>query len=1261
MTIILPIISSLIASIIVVLVYRQIDQKNRNFEKIARLSKTIKQELSDFADERLQDFKDFDNCVEVTFQKGKNILDDFNKSINAVEQRMELLEREKEKISMFYQKIDMIDKEIGDINTQITEIQNEKEFIKGVDTRINKFKKQIAIVDRDLNKIEDDFRKDNIQSLKLISDKLLKDTVNEMKDVKKEMVVMRKEIDVRREEMIKNIKESGIDLRKDLKETQIKLIDFTNNQKKVLQENAETFKNELYNIEGTINGLRNDFFKEVENDFYKLKEDYENMINEKNKEVEDIEIGLQSRLEEKINNYSNYISKIDENCENISSIIKKDLEENKIKQIEEMKKYYGVLTANIEKFGEKIKLNATKSVTIVAKDVENKYKTLLANFRKIESEASSKALDFEAFLKDTTERMNRIKSNIYKDINEKIEEYDMHMKNINELGISLELEVFDNIKSRLESFRIKIYEEIENIGKEALDKSVNFEEELKSRHEKSISKANEIAGMIDNLQNELDQISGDFNGKIFEISEKQKVITDEFDKKSSDLRHGYHGEIDKYKKLLSANLIKIREYFDNEKKKIFTGIDKDLQGFVKETGSKTNDIYDRFEKTYKDVEKRLLSIQNEMSKKISSIENSLINNNNILESQLKSKIDSFGDKIDETLLENGNLVEEKIHDFNERIENYIKAANDTISNMEFKFSENKNKIDQIDNSISGFMSEIELLKNNTESNLKTISSDLQNKLFMEINNRFNNNEKELNELYIKLKDNINTNLGNWDNNITEIIKDMNVKIEDFKYDIEDLKSNSSDSINKMKENFVNEIENWTRKTLEDNAGEIERFKNEIEKYYRENAEKLVADNANKLSEFVNNFKIMKNDLDNLKTKIDQEVALKIDDGKKAINDVYNDGTIKLKEHFNLIEREAVDKINQYRKEMVNIQQNMKQIDDRFSARFLEHANGLDKKIEKIDEEIKRFEKATKLYDRADLLKDKLNNDLKTIKEDIINIKKDRNEILKVEKKMMNIESVAASSLEKYRLILDEKKRIENVENVLGELEQISDSVNQKIDNIKNAKLMITNVEEKIENVNKKFFKLDKNMEELKQKDTILNKSIKSIDNIKDVTDDLNKKFDNLLKQYSDLEFKRNTYEKSFKNFEKDANLITKSEKKVAEVIDKFKQMDSLVEDLEARIDVINKYREWLVKAETQIVNLNHDTDKKIKLLQSLLSNSSKSTIVQDKMNNDDSKREVILKLKKQGWTIDEIAKSLDLSIGEVEFILDLEHSKVRKR
>ncbi|MCG8568943.1 MAG: hypothetical protein MJB14_02280, partial [Spirochaetes bacterium] len=138
-----------------------------------------------------------------------------------------------------------------------------------------------------------------------------------------------------------------------------------------------------------------------------------------------------------------------------------------------------------------------------------------------------------------------------------------------------------------------------------------------------------------------------------------------------------------------------------------------------------------------------------------------------------------------------------------------------------------------------------------------------------------------------------------------------------------------------------------------------------------------------------------------------------------------------------------------------------------------------------------------------------------------------------------------------------------------------------------------------------------------------------------------------------------TFEKSLKNFEKDANIITKSEHKIVDVMDRFKQMDSLVEDLEIRTDSINKIREWLVRAETQIENLNYETDKRIRLLESLATKTVESPVIKERMKDDASRKELIMQLQSQGWTIDDIAKTLNLSIGEVEFILDLELSKKR--
>jgi len=231
---------------------------------------------------------------------------------------------------------------------------------------------------------------------------------------------------------------------------------------------------------------------------------------------------------------------------------------------------------------------------------------------------------------------------------------------------------------------------------------------------------------------------------------------------------------------------------------------------------------------------------------------------------------------------------------------------------------------------------------------------------------------------------------------------------------------------------------------------------------------------------------------------------------------------------------------------------------------------------------------------------------------------------------------------------------------LAELKQVSESVEEKIESVKNAKAMITNVENQIETLNKKFGELGNYFNVIREKEEEVKSSLTEVGKLKDESTNLNTKIESLNKKFDDLDFKKSTFEKSLKNFEKDAGIIAKSESKISDVMDKFSQMNSLIEDLEIRTDSINKIREWLVKAETQIENMHGESDKRIKLLESLISKTGDSGIIKEKMKNDNSKKEVVLQLQSQGWTIDDIAKTLNLSVGEVEFILDLELSRKRK-
>jgi DNA-binding NarL/FixJ family response regulator len=80
-------------------------------------------------------------------------------------------------------------------------------------------------------------------------------------------------------------------------------------------------------------------------------------------------------------------------------------------------------------------------------------------------------------------------------------------------------------------------------------------------------------------------------------------------------------------------------------------------------------------------------------------------------------------------------------------------------------------------------------------------------------------------------------------------------------------------------------------------------------------------------------------------------------------------------------------------------------------------------------------------------------------------------------------------------------------------------------------------------------------------------------------------------------------------------------------------------------------REWLARTETRLEEISKQSQDQLKLLGDLLKQDSaaKKTRGAPPIGI----RENVVKLAHQGWKVDEIARALHLSRGEVELILEL--------
>ena len=108
-----------------------------------------------------------------------------------------------------------------------------------------------------------------------------------------------------------------------------------------------------------------------------------------------------------------------------------------------------------------------------------------------------------------------------------------------------------------------------------------------------------------------------------------------------------------------------------------------------------------------------------------------------------------------------------------------------------------------------------------------------------------------------------------------------------------------------------------------------------------------------------------------------------------------------------------------------------------------------------------------------------------------------------------------------------------------------------------------------------------------------------------------------------------------------------------DAIGRLENLDSIIADTEKRIDALSSVQTGLKKTELDLNTLSRDVDKKFKVLnditkQDLAKNPNKKSNALNPQTSDS-----VRQLKRQGWTIADIAKRLDLTENEVDLILQL--------
>jgi DNA repair exonuclease SbcCD ATPase subunit len=317
------------------------------------------------------------------------------------------------------------------------------------------------------------------------------------------------------------------------------------------------------------------------------------------------------------------------------------------------------------------------------------------------------------------------------------------------------------------------------------------------------------------------------------------------------------------------------------------------------------------------------------------------------------------------------------------------------------------------------------------------------------------------------------------------------------------------------------------------------------------------------------------------------------------------------------------------------------------ARTDEQVRALEAAIKDADRRIKEFLIQTKLFDQAEDLKSTLERNIEDLRSDLNGLDQRRAEAADLESKFIKIKRLEEDVDAKMVSFQSEKRRIELMENDFNRLLQTSQSVKEKLtqvtasdDTLQAIQVQIRRLEDALTDTEERYQRIEKKNQTLEETNAGIDENFKALQDADRTVQKVSGEVRKLLEEQGGL---RSSLEK-----------LAAENIKAQEAVEKVGSLDSLLSTIEDRMEKMQAAREWLANAETRFGELNKNIQEQFKLVSALLKDEDPGKRrFKERGAPSIATRENVVKLKQRGWTKEEIARNMNISVGEVELILEI--------
>jgi chromosome segregation ATPase len=121
---------------------------------------------------------------------------------------------------------------------------------------------------------------------------------------------------------------------------------------------------------------------------------------------------------------------------------------------------------------------------------------------------------------------------------------------------------------------------------------------------------------------------------------------------------------------------------------------------------------------------------------------------------------------------------------------------------------------------------------------------------------------------------------------------------------------------------------------------------------------------------------------------------------------------------------------------------------------------------------------------------------------------------------------------------------------------------------------------------------------------------------------------------------------------REIEILANENEKAHDTVERLSNLDQTILDIDSRIQNVQKARVWIADLETRLDEKYREVKQQLKLTDDIIRKQDGKMDIDKEGSLPLGTRDDVIRLKKQGWKVDEIVKNMKISRAAVELILE---------